>query len=237
MGAALTFNGFIKLTSLDGSNVQVERGNLGLSSPGVAADLTAIGFNQTERVTLDDAYSVTGKVLTDSTTAWGKGDLVINGVEIYDADIDTDSVAGRLAAINNFSGETGVTASAFYEQTFDFSKAFSGTAGTAYKTDDEIVINNITHAYGTDMAAMASNINASTSSHGIKATVNGTNMVLSGSNVPALKLTATDAAGTGAMTQTNVSAALTAAAAAFTRIRLDSTNNLQSRLSLVIALQ
>ena len=65
MGAALTFNGFIKLTSLDGSNVQVERGNLGLSSPGVAADLTAIGFNQTERVTLDDAYSATGKVLTD----------------------------------------------------------------------------------------------------------------------------------------------------------------------------
>ena len=49
MGAAVTFNGFMKLTSLDGSNVQVERGNLGLSSPGVAADLTALGFNQTER--------------------------------------------------------------------------------------------------------------------------------------------------------------------------------------------
>ena len=115
----------MKLTSLDGSNVQIERGNLGLSSPGVAADLEALGFNQTERTTLDDAYSVTGKVLTDATTGWGKGDLVINGVEIYDEDIATTSVAGRLAAINNFSDETGVTASAYYEYTFDLSLAFS----------------------------------------------------------------------------------------------------------------
>ena len=43
---ALTFNGFMKLTSLDGSNVQIERGNLGLSSPGVAADLTALGLTK-----------------------------------------------------------------------------------------------------------------------------------------------------------------------------------------------
>ena len=163
--------------------MQIERGNLGLSSPGLAADLEALGFNQTERTTLDDAYSVTGKVLTDATTGWGKGDLVINGVEIYDEDIATTSVAGRLSAINNFSNETGVTASAYYEYTFDLNTAFSGTAGTDYKTDDEIVINGITHAYGSNMAAMATNINASTSSHGLKATVNGTNLVLSGSNV------------------------------------------------------
>ena len=230
---ALTFNGFMKLTSLDGSSVQIERGNLGLSSPGVAADLTALGFNQTERVTLEDAYSVTGTTLTDVTTGWGKGDLVINGVEIYDEDIATTSVAGRLSAINNFSEETGVTASAYYEYTFDLTEAFSGAAGTDYETDDEIVINGITHAYGSNLAGIASNINASTASHGIKATINGTNLVLSGSNVPALKIGATaSAGGTTTMTETNVSAALTAAAAAFTRIRLDSTNNTPIQIEL-----
>ena len=233
MGAAVTFNGFMKLTSLDGSNIQVERGNLGLSSPGVAADLTALGFNQTERTTLDDAYTVTGIALTNSTTAWGKGDLTINGVEIYDSNIDTDSVGGRLAAINAFSDQTGVTASAYYEHTFDLSEAFSGADNTDYQTEDEIVINGITHAYGATLANMASNINANTSSHGITATINGTNMVLSGSNVPALSIGATaSAGGTTTMTETNVSAALTAATAAFTRIRLDSTNNVPIQIEL-----
>ena len=226
------YNGFIKLSSLDGSNIQVERGNLGLSSPGAAADLTALGFNQTERVTLEDAYSVTGKALTDATTAWGKGDLVINGVEIYDVDISTDSVAGRLDAINNFSNETGVVASAYYEHTFDMSLAFSGAAGTDYETDDEIVINGITHAYGTDLDDMASNINASTASHGLKATVNGTNLVLTGSNVTAVEMTTQDAAGTAAMTQTTVNQNLTATSAHFTRIRLDSTNNTPIQIAL-----
>ena len=57
---------------------------------------------------------MTGTTLTDVTTGWGKGDLVINGVEIYDEDIATTSVAGRLSAINNFS-KTPVYASAYYE--------------------------------------------------------------------------------------------------------------------------
>ena len=232
---ALTFNGFIKLSSLDGSNVQVERGNLALASPGAATDLDSLGLMETQRVTLEDAYSVTGKQLTaaGATTAWGKGDLSINGVEIFDTDISTDSVAGKLSAINNFSEVTGVTASAYYEATFDFSTAYNGTAGTDYVTSDLVLVNGTSAAYGTALSDLVTNINANKATTGITATANGNNLVLSGSNATNVVLSATaSGGGTTTMTQTTIAGLINAATAEPTRIRLDSTNNTPIQITL-----
>jgi len=41
------FGGFVKLTSLDGSPIRIERGNLGLFSPGTEDDLAALAFQET----------------------------------------------------------------------------------------------------------------------------------------------------------------------------------------------
>ena len=65
---------------------------------------------------------------TGAATGWGKGDLVINGVEIYDANVLTNTAQKKVEAINNFSAETGVTASLTHRLVFDLSAVYSKQA-------------------------------------------------------------------------------------------------------------
>ena len=221
-----TFNGFIQLETTDGSSVQIERGNLALGSPGTEAELALLGFRETTRTSQDDAYTITGATLTDTTTEWGKGDLTINGVEIYDADIATSSIQGRLDAINNFSSETGVTASAYYEYVFDASTLHVGTAETDFHTSDNVVINGVAAAYGASLAALVTNINDDTDEHGIKATQKGDNLILTGSNVAGVSIEVETSGGSAtSATTSTLAGVLEASAAAFSRFRLDSTEN------------
>ena len=115
------FGGFIKLDSDDGNPVRIEKGNLHASTPGDDDDLEQLGFREVTSETDDDSYSMTGKALTQAGTsgAWGQTDIKINGVAIYDADIATTTFQGKLDAINNFSDQTGVVASAHYEKLFN----------------------------------------------------------------------------------------------------------------------
>ena len=84
------------------------------------AALTSSGTN------LIATYSVTGAT-NDKTLRWpsmsytkttsgletsiAKGDLTLNGVEIFNTDIASNSFGGKLNLINSFSAETGVVAS------------------------------------------------------------------------------------------------------------------------------
>ena len=224
---AQAFAGFIRLSSLDGSSVEIERGNMGLTSVGTAADLATLGFRETTRITAEDHYTTTGLAMTDTSTAWGKGDLNINGVEIYDLDIDTDSIEGRLQAINNFSNETGVTASTYFEKIFDLDGAWDGTSGTDFDPTDEFIINGQSAAYGASMSALVTNINADTSAHGLVATSNGNNLIIKGSNVNNVTITGFTAAyAATTMTGTNGGAAETTMEGTHnSQIRLDSTSN------------
>lgn len=224
---AQAFAGFMRLSSLDGSSVEIERGNMGLTSVGTAADLATLGFRETTRVTAEDHYTTTGLAMTDTSTAWGKGDLNINGVEIYDVDIDTDSIEGRLQAINNFSNETGVTASTYFEKIFDLDGAWDGTSGTDFDPTDEFIINGQSAAYGASMSALVTNINADTSAHGLVATSNGNNLIIKGSNVNNVTITGFTAAyAATTMTGTNGGAAETTMEGTHnSQIRLDSTAN------------
>ena len=221
-----TFNGFIQLATTDGSSVTVETGNEALTNYGTEAELAMLGFRETTRETQDDAYTVTGIALTDVTTEWGKGDLTINGVEIYDEDIATSSVQGRLDAINNFSSETGVTASAYYERVFDGAALFTGTAESDYHTSDNVVINGVAGAFGASLGAMASNINANTDEHGITATQKGNNLILSGSNVSHASIELETSGGSAdAAASAAIEGILESSSAAFTRLRLDATED------------
>ena len=224
---AQAFAGFMRLSSLDGSSVEIERGNMGLTSVGTAADLATLGFRETTRVTAEDHYTTTGLAMSDTSTAWGKGDLNINGVEIYDVDIDTDSIEGRLQAINNFSNETGVTASTYFEKIFDLDGAWDGTSGTDFDPTDEFIINGQSAAYGASMSALVTNINADTSAHGLVATSNGNNLIIKGSNVNNVTITGFTAAyAATTMTGTNGGAAETTMEGTHnSQIRLDSTAN------------
>ena len=66
------YDGFVKLTSLDGSPIRIEQGNIALSSAGTTGgvqagfnDLEVLGFRETKgQVTLDDVR------LDDATQSW-----------------------------------------------------------------------------------------------------------------------------------------------------------------------
>ena len=221
-GEGTIHNGFITLESTDGTDVTVERGNESLTAFGTDADLEELGFRQISRVNGNDAYSVTSESLgaAKADTAWGENDIKINGVKIYDANIATDSFQGKLDAINAHSGETGVVASAFYERVFEFD-------GDTFDAADTLVVNGYRATVGASLGVLVTNINADTSDHGIKATANGTNLLLQGSNVIGVALAFTDAS-LGSATESGTygsAATMEAAAGQTSRIRLDSIAN------------
>ena len=180
---ATDYKGFLKLESTDGSAVRVEAGNKGLSSPGTAADLLTLGFRETKNVSTTDAYTTVGAALTTPATALVKGDLNINGVEIFDSGATaSDSFQGKLNLINKFSSETGVSASASFSQTF------------AIDTDNIVIgetlsVNGqeLTHVAKT-VAGLTTLLNTVSSQTGLVATQNGNNITLAGENVTSLNL-------------------------------------------------
>ena len=186
---ATDYKGFLKLESTDGSAVRVEAGNKGLSSPGTAADLLTLGFRETKNVSTTDAYTTVGAALTTPATALVKGDLIINGVEIFDSGATkSDSFQGKLNLINKFSSETGVSASASFSQTF------------AIDTDNIVIgetlsVNGqeLTHVAKT-VAGLTTLLNTVSSQTGLVATQNGNNITLAGENVTSLNLDFSSAA-------------------------------------------
>jgi flagellin len=188
-GGPDAFKGFIKLESTDGSSVTVERGNLGLKETGSLDDLEKLGFREVVRATEGDAYTLVGKALTatGAVTAWDKTELKINGVEIYNENIDTDSFEGKLAAINSLSEKTGVVASAQYERIID-------TDGMTFVQGDKIILNGKEIAVGVSGApasagvkatasTLVANINAASKETGLTAELTGANIILRGENV------------------------------------------------------
>ena len=214
---AVVYNGFVKLESTDGAAIRIEAGNKGLAAVGTVADIKTLGFRETFNTSANDGYTTKGTALTQTgvDTAIAKGDLKINGVEIFDSDITTTNFAGKLAAINAFSGQTGVTASA------SFSKTFAIDPGKIV-SEDKIEINGTEIRAGIQpdgdanpavaevrtIAQLVTNINAVTAETGIKATQAGNNVTLSGDNVQALTI------GYGDMTTATLESAVSAAAIA-----------------------
>lgn len=219
------YAGFLKLESTDGSAVRVERGNIyDFDAAGNQDNLNLLGFNTVAGITDGDAYTVTGRQLSAAGAAqeWNKDDLVVNGVVIYDKDIDTDSFEGKLEAINNFSEETGVTASAYFEQSFDLDPTaiFENTAFTA---TDKIWLNGNDVAVGADIDALVTNINAATTQHGLVAEAKGNTLILKGDNIQAVTIAYSDTADD--FTAAAVDLLNQAAATEYGRIRLDSKDN------------
>jgi flagellin len=232
-GTSTAFAGFLKLESLDGSAVRIERGNTGLVEPGDSDDLKALGFRETTRATLGDAYTTTGIALTSAGIgdSWGRTDIKINGVEIYDENIDSDSFEGKLATINASSSLTGVNASAFLETVIDTTDTWDGDAAADYEVTDKIWLNGTAVALGASLSAFVTNVNALTTTTGIVAEAQGNNLVLTGSNIQTLTVQSSATGGQDtAQVGTNIYLGLPNVAASndetyYAAIRLDSTNN------------
>jgi flagellin len=122
-------------------------------------------------------------------TAFSKGDLTINGVEIFDDKIASDTFAGKLNLINSFTAQTGVTASASFSETFamDPNKIIKG---------DVIKVNgtSVTVGASADIDALVTSLNTRTDATGLTATRSGNNITFSGENVQSLTIEQSTAA-------------------------------------------
>ncbi|MDN5250651.1 flagellin [Betaproteobacteria bacterium LSUCC0117] len=183
--ASTTYQGFIRLEATDGAPVRVTRGDLGTN-----ADLAVLGFMETtsDWNVGDDAYTVTGQALTTAgvNSAWGDTDIKINGVAIYDENYATTTFSGKLDAINRFSGETGVVASAYLDTTLSYT-ASANTGGV-------FINGKATSATtaGTTLAVFVGYVNAISDETGVTATAFGTGSIrFTGDNVQAMNITST----------------------------------------------
>ena len=170
------YHGFLRLTSTDDNPVRIEAGNKGLAfaSIGSASDLAALGFRQTQADTTADGFTVVGNAVTAAGVAetWAKGDLSINGVEIFDENLTSATFNDKLTLLNSKSSETGVTASASFSKAFGIDTANLGTGSKFRLNGHEITMTNGT------IAGLVTDVNAQKAVTGIQAEANGNNVTL-----------------------------------------------------------
>ncbi|MDZ7924542.1 MAG: flagellin [Marinagarivorans sp.] len=161
--------GQIILTSEHGDPITVSRG-----ATGTLQDLQNLGFREA-----DQAGIVKGVGLSSAgaAQAWRVGDLTLNGVIIDNK--NTDSLQGKVNAINNQSKETGVVAHAFASLSVDLSM---GDLALASSGTDNIVLNGVRIDLGLASGATASDLvkgfNANANLTGVTAKLSGTRIML-----------------------------------------------------------
>jgi len=167
IGGHITATSSIALTSDNGDPISIQRG-----TTGSFVDLATLGFREST-----EAGTIEGTGMTAASTAWGAGDVTINGV-VIDEGVTAGSLATKVDAINAVSDQTGVKAEAFLSAELDLSSVSSfssaaldinGTLTTALST-------------GATIADLATAINNKTDLTGIKATVSGQNIQLEGNS-------------------------------------------------------
>ncbi|MFC6669791.1 flagellin [Marinobacterium aestuariivivens] len=168
LGTIADSSGQLILNSDNGEEITIERG-----SSGTLEQLDALGFRES-----NTAGTIEGVGIATPTNAWGVGDVTINGVAIS-AD-NSDSLAGKIANINEVSSETGVTATAFSAATLDFA-----SVDVANLTGGDFDLNGTTITIGAGggtgtLQDIADDINGSTDATGVSAQVLGTKLVLEG---------------------------------------------------------
>ena len=157
---AVTTNASLTLSSENGDPITVERG-----ATGKIADLNAIGFRET-----DTAGEIEGVSIATPTNAWGVGDVTINGEQIDET--DTDSLQGKVDAINKATDATGVTASSYSSMSIDLTTADFSAGG---EIDGKLLSVNGHQLTFSALNAedFAADFNAQTASTGVTATVRG----------------------------------------------------------------
>ncbi len=156
--------GQIVLVSEHGDPISISRG-----STGTLDDLNNLGFRETT-----DAGVIEGGAFSAAGTAWGVGDININGVAIDNT--DTDSLIGKVDAVNKASDETGVVATAFATASIEM----SGVTIAGGLDGEDLSLNGVqvTFVGATTVDDIIDDINAGSNSHGVSASLLGSRIVL-----------------------------------------------------------
>jgi flagellin len=171
VGDGLSQRGRLVLTSDDDRPITITRG-----TTGTLEDLHNLGFRETVGGGVIEGAGI-GAGTLGADLAWGVGDVKINGVTITNT--DTDSVIGKLNAINKSSSETGVTANAFATVTLDFDGVSIGSlfaAGSLNTLNMNGVELSLSGAASLEELVDIFNNNANTT--GVTAKLNGNTIIL-----------------------------------------------------------
>lgn len=110
------YGGFVKLESADGSAISIEAASeangYGASAAGTRLDMSILGFNETKSNS-SGQYEIKGAGPVDGNLLEAANGLKINGVLIDRLSTHTSNnvhASDKVAAINQFTSETGVTA-------------------------------------------------------------------------------------------------------------------------------
>ncbi len=116
-GAGRQFQGFLKLEATNGQPISIGTTAiaLGATRTDEAAALASLGLVRTQgfrtedgNEAVTDAYTVVGAAMTGTDTEWAKGEVKINGVDIWRSGQSTDTLVKKVDLINSFASETGV---------------------------------------------------------------------------------------------------------------------------------
>jgi len=168
LGDGLSQRGQLVLTSNDDRPIKISRGNTG-----TLVDLNNLGFRENQVGGVIEGASIS---TANAEVAWGVGDVTINGVAITNK--NTDSLIGKINAINKATDQTGVTANAFSSVTIDTSgmsiaTAFAGTANTISINGVSIDLSAVTTAQG-----LVDTINNASNTTGVLSHLLGNKIVL-----------------------------------------------------------
>jgi flagellin len=174
----------LALTSDNNDPITIERG-----TNGTYEDLTALGFRESS-----EAGTIEGYGITAPSTAWGYGDVTINGV-VIDENTTAGSLISKVDAINAVSDQTGVTAETFVTAEIDMS-------AVAFYSATSFIINGFTATSSHALSANSTlkdivlDVNNMTNLTGIKATLSGETIQLEG-NTSSLIILGSTAGSTG----------------------------------------
>ncbi len=124
-GGGREFKGFLKLESTSGEPISIGTTTIALGGTRTdeAAALASLGLVRTQGFRTDDgnetvvdAYTVVGAAVADSDTEWAKGEIKINGVEIWRSGQSTDTLAKKVDLINSFAADTGVWSDVYSDE-------------------------------------------------------------------------------------------------------------------------
>ncbi|MCO4758792.1 MAG: flagellin, partial [Oceanospirillaceae bacterium] len=163
-----TYNAQLALSSDNGDPIEITRG-----TTGTLADLNSMGFRESGQQGVIEGAGITSD---NAAAAWGVGDVSINGVQIDET--DTDSLIGKLDAINASSEETGVTANAFATSTLDLGNV--NIASAFEDAGSDLTVNGVNFDLNgaTTLEELATKFNDESDKTGVTATVNGTSLIL-----------------------------------------------------------
>lgn len=161
--------GRIVLTSKHGDPITVSRG-----ATGTLQDLQDLGFRETSEAGIVRGVGIGSSA---AATAWNVGDVTLNGV-VIDND-DTNSLQGKIDAINRQSEDSGVVARPYGSLSIDLSSADLTLVSS---TNSAIVINGVSIDLGLNTASTSSDIvdafNANSDLTGVTAYLSGTRIML-----------------------------------------------------------